>query len=130
MSFKLWKSEDFGVSYILESEFDSVEESEEFSGKLDASYRWYLEDSVGKIVDYCDLFDSVITQMRGEKRVYGNAAFATEDKILGTLLRSIGIEIWDTATVVDKVRENDEDGGELKTFPGMHVGRELKNSLH
>jgi len=129
MAFKLWKSEDLGVSYILESEFDSVEESEAFSGKLDTSHRWYLEDSVGKIVDYCDLFDTVITQMRGAKRAYGNAAFATEDKILGTLLKSIGIEIWDTATAIDRV-ENAEKGGNLKVFSGAHVSRELKSSLH
>lgn len=137
MTFKLWKSIDLGSNYEPDGEFDSIEESEEVSGRLDPAYRWYLEDSSGKIVDYCGVFSSVIDQLRKELRIHEKIAFATDDKVLAGILRSMGVSIWDTSTLMNKVAEVGKAVDEGKTPPdlnirmGDHVISEIKkNFLH
>ena len=133
MAFKLWKSIDLGSNYEPDGEFDSIEESEEVSGRLDPAYRWYLEDSSGKIVDYCGVFSSVIDQIRKELRIHEKIAFATDDKVLAGILRTMDVSIWDTSTLIDRTlgRAARQEGADpdLNIRLGDHVIDEIKKTI-
>lgn len=124
--FRLMISHDLGVHYHKHGEYPTIDDAATVAEALpEAGLRWHVKDELGKIVEYCDAFDQVLSQMRRESSKHmGPIAFATEDKVLTELLLEMGICVLEYDAAIKEVKKG------TKVQPADCAAKEIKGFLN
>lgn len=115
--FKLFSSNDFGVTYTLDSESLNACDLIEKTVGLDRRHmRWYIEKD-GFTEEVCSIISDIIIQTLASPGA-PQLGFTTDDKIVRKLLEQHGIPVYSSEELVEK----------LSYGWGQHAGAEAINT--